>query len=258
MRYISLLGVFLFLFFSSTNLVKAVTITINNFPSTISSTDPFQVGVTISGATNATNYLRVDLYKEGTVNYFGETYNGTDWYNGSDGKIYFPIQIQNASASATITSQIGNPSSTDYTGPGTYKLKIRRYTSSGSASSNDIQTPADIQFIYSVPTPTPSPTSVPTNVPTSSPTPIKTSSPIPTKSPTPKPTLSLFPTDSPQAEVLGLSISETSIPDPTPIQEESDNKPPVLAFIFIGLGIVLICVSILYTIKHVKKNSSSN
>ncbi|HTK03393.1 MAG TPA: hypothetical protein VL401_01325 [Alphaproteobacteria bacterium] len=253
---------FLFIFPST---VAAVTVTINSFPSTVSSTDPFQVEVSVTGATNATNYLRVDLYKEGTSNYFGETYNGSDWYNGSDGKSYFPIQIQNASASATISAQLGNPSINDYTGPGAYKLKIRRYTSSGSVSSNDTQTPVDIQFTYTLPTPTPTatPTSTPnpTSTPTPTPTKTPTSTPVPTptKTPTPKPTISSTPTDSPTPEVLSAATFE---PDPTateePILEEKSvntSKPPIFAFVLIGAGVVLICVSIIYTIKHAKKNS---
>ncbi|HKB88460.1 MAG TPA: hypothetical protein VKC53_02295, partial [Patescibacteria group bacterium] len=62
--------------------IFAVSISINNFPQIINSIDSFQVSVNITGATNATNYLRVDLYKDGSSNYFGETYNGSDWYGG--------------------------------------------------------------------------------------------------------------------------------------------------------------------------------
>jgi hypothetical protein len=124
--------VWILCFFVFTTPVSAVNIAITNFPTTIENLDQFQVTASISGAMNATNYLRVDLYKEATTNYFGETFNGTDWYSGSDGKSYYPIQIQNSSASATIFAQIGNPTAGQYSGPGAYKLKIRRYTSSGS------------------------------------------------------------------------------------------------------------------------------
>ena len=228
--------------------ILAVTITINSFPTEINSLDNFQVTASISGAVNATNYLRVDLYKDGTSNYFGETYNGTDWYSGSDGKSYLPIMIQNSSASATLFAQLGNPTTTQYPGPGSYKLKIRRYTSSGSASSNDTQTPVDIQISYVVPTPTPDPTSTPspTQNPTPVPTTVKTPTPVPTKTPTLKPTSTLFPTDSPEEEVLGEATVSSIIFTPTPSatsKSETINKPPILGFVFVGVGILFIGVA---------------
>lgn len=179
--------------------IFAVTVTVDSFPSNITS-EIFDIGVTVLGANNGTNYLRIDLYKEGTNNYFGETYNGSDWYSGSTGTNYFPITIQNASASATVQGQIGNPNSSAYLGPGAYKLKIRRYTSSGSLSSNDTQMPVDIQIIYQTPSPTP--TAAPTEGPqTSNPTatPIKTATPTATAQATPtiKPKT---PTPTPSAE----------------------------------------------------------
>lgn len=138
--------------------IKAVSVTINSYPATINSPDSYQVSVGISGASNATNYLRVCLYKDGSIDYFGETYNGSDWYVGGDGKSYFPVQIVNSTASAIINFKIGNPTSDQYSGTGTYKLKIARYTSSGSLSNNDLQIPADVQITYVFPTLTSTPT----------------------------------------------------------------------------------------------------
>jgi hypothetical protein len=222
-KYLSLLLTTCLVFFLAPKAVYAVSITINSYPSSVSS-EIFTVEATVSGATNATNYLRVDLYKEGTTNYFGETYNGSDWYIGPTGINFYPIQIQNSSASATIQAQIGNPSSTYYSGPGTYKLKIRRYTASGSSSSNDTQTPVDIQLNYVLPTPTP--TDTPTPVPTATPTPASTptQTPTPTKSPTKSPTITpsviaslvLEPKQSPtlgigsESSVLGDSIDAST------------------------------------------------
>lgn len=209
-----LLGVVLFLFFSVTP-ICAVTISVATQSALISS-DIFKIDVTVSGATNATNYLRADLFKEGTTNYFGETYNGSDWYSGSDGKNYFPVQIQNSSATATFQAQIGNPSINDYPGPGIYKLKVRRYTSSGSQSSNDTQTPIDVQIIYSSPTPTS--TIVPTNTPTPTPTLVPTSSPTNTISPsnTPKPTSTPKPTPTTKPSP---TLKPSNTPKPIPTEE---------------------------------------
>ena len=223
--------------------IHAVTVTINSYTSSISS-EIFNVEASVSGATNATNYLRVDLYKEGTNNYFGETYNGSDWYAGSDGKSYFPIQIQNSSASAIIQAQIGNPSINSYPGPGVYKLKLRRYTSSGSQSQNDQQTPVDVQLTYVFPTPSPTDTLTPvptaTATPTSTPTPTPT--PTQTQTPTVKPTKT--PTASVAAEILGASISATPsqevVTPAVEVQTVEKDYPQTDTFTAIAVGITSI------------------
>lgn len=143
----------LFLFLSTVTSALAVELVIDEFPSEIT-TDPFKVKVSVIGAKPAINYLRVDLFSEGTSKYFGETFNGTNWYGGSDGKSYFPINItSDATISAVIDAKLGNPTTDEYAGPGTYKLKIRRYTASGSCATNDKQEVKDV--IINVATPAP-------------------------------------------------------------------------------------------------------
>lgn len=177
-------------FLAAPSSVLAVTITISNIPQEVSD-QPFEINVSITGASAGTNYLRIDLYKEGSTNYFGETYSGNAWYGGSDGKQYFPITIVSGQIwSGSVQGKIGNPTLGEYPGPGSYKLRIRRYTTSGNSASTD-QTSQDIEINYQLPnpTPTPSPTSTPT--PTKAPTPVKTSTPTvantvtSTKTPTP-------------------------------------------------------------------------
>ncbi len=225
--------------------VHAVNISIDSFPQTISSLDQFQVVVSVTGATNATNYLRIDLYKDGSTNYFGETYNGSTWYNASDGKNYFPIQIQDASASATFSGRLGGPNTNEYFGPGAYKLKIRRYTASGSSASGDEQIPVDVQITYNFPTSTP--ISSPTTAPTA--TPVKTATPTVTavKTATPKPNMTATP------DVLGESDNQTDVPSPTeePLPETTTNTNSgskkgtvVVAMIFVGLGIIVMGLAV--------------
>lgn len=149
----------------------AVTVITSSIPSTITD-ESFTFNISITGASAGTNYLRVDLYKDttGTPNYFGETYNGTSWYGGSTGTQYLPISIVSGQTwNGSIQGRLGTPSITEYTGPGSYKLRVRRYTSSGNAAS-DTQTPADItiNYIASTPTPTPTPPPSPSPTPTSS------------------------------------------------------------------------------------------
>src|SRR5437868_14827917 len=78
--------------------VYAVTVSIIDYPSTIS-LDQFSLTASVSEASSGTNYLRLDIFKDGTTTYFGETYNGSDWYSGSDGKQYFPITVEIGRAS---------------------------------------------------------------------------------------------------------------------------------------------------------------
>lgn len=168
MRLKSLILTLILLFFGVSP-VFAVTVTTSNIPSTITD-ESFTFNVSVSGASGGTNYLRVDLYKEttGTPNYFGETYNSTSWYGGSTGTQYFPILIVSGQTwNGSIQGRLGNPSTTEYPGLGSYKLRARRYTSSGNAAS-DTQTPADIIINYTAPTPSPSPSTTTSSSPSSS------------------------------------------------------------------------------------------
>jgi len=183
-------GILFFLIFIFTPSCFAVGSTIVQSPSSITS-DPFTITVSVLGASPGQNYLRVDLYKEGSTNYFGETFNGADWYKDSEGTHYFPIIIidPGTPVTATIQSRIGQPSNGEFPGPGEYRIRIRRYTASGNLGS-DTGLPVSAQIVYSFPTLTPTPTEV--SVPSRTPTPTKvpTSQPLPaaTKTPTPWPT----------------------------------------------------------------------
>lgn len=159
----------------------AVTLTYSNIPTSIGK-DPFTIQVTVDGANSGTNYLRIDLYKEGSTNYFGETYNGSSWYKGSEGLQYLPITIGDSKiATASVQGKVGEPTVSEYSGPGQYKLRVRRYTSSGNAVSGDNQTPTT--FEITVPLNSPSPT--PESNPTPNPTPDIIPSPRATLRPTP-------------------------------------------------------------------------
>lgn len=153
-------------FFIFPKKIQAITISISDAPSSISQTEPFTIAVLISGSSEGTNYLRVDLYKDGTSNYFGETHNGSSWYGESDYSQYFPITIP---WSGQIQGRFGNPAPIKYDGQGQYKLKIRRYTASGK--SYDFSEAVNI-VIETLSTPTAVPTATATPTPPTIPTPI--------------------------------------------------------------------------------------
>ncbi|MBU1032116.1 hypothetical protein KKE03_04335 [Patescibacteria group bacterium] len=172
---IKLIILILFYLFLGIKPVFAVIITMSNIPPTITD-EQFTFDVSVSGASAGTNYLRVDLYKEGSTNYFGETYNNDIWYGGSDGKQYFPITILSGQTwNGSIQGRIGNPTVGEYPGPRNYKLRLRRYTNSGGLGTTD-QTPQDIQIVFTLPTPSPTQTPTPTPTPTPSSTSTSTSS----------------------------------------------------------------------------------
>ncbi len=242
----------------------AVSVTITNFPSSIAS-DSFTVNVSVLGASSGTNYIRVDLFKDGTQNYFGETYNGNDWYSGSDGKQYFPITIidSKSTASASLQARIGVPNSSDYDGQGSYKMRIRRYTNSGGQGSEDPNISA-VSIGITVSTPTPVPTNTPTNAPASTATPTPT--PAPTKTPTPKPSLtptlkpSVSPVGTRGTDVLG-EASESATVKPTILSSKDKNSKQIvlgvkennLAKILIALGFVFILAcGILFSWPHIR------
>jgi len=254
--------VLLFLPFS----VFAVSVRLISVPTIITS-DPFTVTASISGAAAGINYLRVDVYKDGTSNYFGETYNGNDWAGGGSGKDYFPITIQTGIPwIGDVQARIGVISSSEYDGQGTYNLRLRRYTSSGNAGSEDANLSA-IPIAISIPTPTPTvaPTSVPSHTPTISltHTASSTNTTIPTpQTPTSRPTsyvriISRVTIEDEMASfgsVLG-QVDEEKRQDATKSMDVlSQKRPYITALLFTGIGLSLLAaataIKILYTRKE--------
>lgn len=246
----------------------AVTITISNAPPSITD-EPFNINVSVAGASAGTNYLRVDLYKEGATNYFGETYNNSIWYGGSDGKQYFPITIVSGQTwDGSVQGRIGNPTSEEYPRPGNYKLRVRRYTNSGGQGTTD-QAPQEIQIVFAIPTPTPTPSPTPSPTPTPTPIPTKTPSPTiapkktatPTNTPTSTPSPNTNPENTPipsSKHTISYRIASVAATtaSATPsgkieVKNEKQINPLVwvgLIFIFAGIG----TVGYIYLYKNAK------
>jgi len=216
---------FLLCLFLSVPSAYAVSITVTNPPSSIG-TDPFAISVAVSGASTGTNYLRIDLYKDGTTNYFGETYNGTDWYSGSVGSSYLPITIgSDGTWSGDMQARIGDTISDDYNGSGSYFLRVRRYTASGSYNNEESKASA-IPIVLTFPTLTPMPTNTPTPIPTAKPT----KPPTPTATPKPAKSTTSVNTSTNNEAVLADAISESNLQISTLPSEEtaSDSASPAV------------------------------
>lgn len=146
----------------------AVSIDIDNYPPKVTSSE-FQIHARIKGAKPATNYFKILLHQgESNVN-MARTWNGTTWYDGSDGKQYFPLSVSHevvVDLKAQLFGDIKN---------GLYFLSIRRYTASGNAA-DDTMTPVSVTV--ELPETTTEPSAIPIETPIA--TPAKT---IPPKTP---------------------------------------------------------------------------
>ena len=94
------------------------------------------------------------------------------------------------------------------------------------------------------PDPTPTPSATPALTPIPTPTPTKTPTPTPTKKPTPKPTPTKTPEElsdqnTPPPDVLGAVDGPNPSSSP-PSDTQNASKPPIIAIIFIVLGIISI------------------
>jgi hypothetical protein len=234
-----------------------------NSPTVITLDESFAIQASMSGLSKNTTYrLRTALAKPDTTNYFGSTYNGTDWYHGSPAPIDYSeflsiITSDDGSWSGDITGKVesGDPKYENI-GIAEYDLKVGRYTQTGSTAtwSNVIR----VTLIASAPTPTP------------------TDEPTPTKTPTPTKSQIFYLT--PTGQALGLSATnalskktatKTAAPKdiPSPILKANDafeKKTPdkktveVLVegvsrnnfhLIALGIGVLTLSCAILFFIK---------
>lgn len=241
-----------FLYLLFVQQVFAVTITLSNIPSVIS-TDAFTFNASVSGASAGTNYLRVDLYRDSTTNYFGETFGANGWYGDSDYTQYTPITIVSGQIwTGQIQARVGHPTVTQYDGTGTYRLRLRRYTSSGNYTSAEADTTSTIIAI-AYPTITPTPTDIPTPTATPKPptvTPTVKPSNTPTPTATPKPTIKTpTPTQDPtllegasDGAVLADALTPTDEPSPTTAVLGTQAKSNIIGSIFFTIGGILFVI----------------
>ncbi len=193
------------LVFSFAPCVFAATITVQNGATSLGSADEYTVDTVVSiGSANGTQYfLRGAFYQDGTTNYCGYTYNGSDWYNGpyttNSGWLHLlPITITSSSWSGQLKAKL-DLADAGCANSGIYHFKIERFTASGNGTF-DSQTEQTLTVILPTATPTPVPTSTPTAMPV--PTAIKS-----TATPTQKPTIASSPT-----KVAPIVPSATDIP----------------------------------------------
>ncbi|MDO8619242.1 MAG: hypothetical protein Q7R49_04850 [Candidatus Daviesbacteria bacterium] len=132
-----ILAVLFFLFEASS--VSAAAPVISNPPTTIDTETEFSLFVSMSGLSSNTIYrLRIALATTGTSNYFGSTFSGSSWYNGTPSPINYAnfLSITTDSSGGWSGTLQGKIESSDPNFPGTsgtYDLKVGRYTENGSS-----------------------------------------------------------------------------------------------------------------------------
>jgi hypothetical protein len=253
----TIVGVMFLLLSSFNNVEAAFSMNINSLTPTSVSSNEQEVTVTasISGLPNP-SYFRAAWQKSSGDTYFGYVKNNSgDWVKvqtDQDCKNYYSVS-DTTTTTLTLVTKIGDDNDPQN---GSYSIKLRRYTASCGSNSDSDPFSISINLPTPPPTPTPNPpqTPTPSQAPDPTPTPLKTPTPTPTRKPTPKPT----PTPSP--EVLGSQTdnptpsTEAFVSTPTP-PSPSKFKTPIVAGVFIGLGIILVGAAGFLAYKKQKENS---
>lgn len=212
-----------------------------------------EIAVNASLSATSNYYLQGTLRSQSSSKYFGETQNSKgDYidYVSSPEKEYivsnfFVTDVQNATWSGTLKLRfkIDDP---NYQGPGTYDLKIRRFTGNSSSSAGESNT-LTINLAANIPTPTTSPSHTPTPSPSPSSTTTSKPSMIPSPVPSPSPALSspsvgTVAGEATEIDLSGFGVLPTTSPvgaDYHPPVAPTINKSRAKTALIIGTGLVL-------------------
>lgn len=139
---------------------------------TVDSEIDLDVSLSIQAANDTEYFLRGVFFKEGSTNYCGYTWNGDEYFAGpystnEQWKKFQKILIVDSKWEGKMKVKI-DPSDSGCQESGEYLLKIQRFTSSGGSSYDTQQ---ESEFVFTIPTQTPTPSNTPT--PSKTPTPTK-------------------------------------------------------------------------------------
>ncbi len=132
---------FLHFLFGTTKCISATLPLISNAPTAITIGQEFTVDVSFTGlSANSIYRLRVAFSKEGeTRNYFGETWNGNQWYSGEspiDYKKFYSITTDDSGSWGNQVRGRVSYGIPNFDGAlGTYDFKIGRYTENGDSAT---------------------------------------------------------------------------------------------------------------------------
>jgi hypothetical protein len=241
------------------------------------SDDIVSITVNLSGS-DSEQYLQSVITATSSTRYFGSTFNHIgEWVEYSSSptpeqiqQTFYKTNPEEGSWSGTLYLR-PEYDSAGYKGPGTYLVKVRRFTgnaSSAAGTSNSL----DLQLDFTLPTPEPTsnseppptPTPTPTQTaPTPTPKPItptlkaKTSAPSPTAT---RPKITITPlvagqstssaTQSSEQNTypdleLGLSTDSTEVVDSLQV-EPKPRSPKIIGWLAVGSGLALMLATLAY------------
>lgn len=258
--------VLLFLLLRS-SIFAAISFSISNptYENEVVSVEVSLSGLTTSSCASSSCYLQAGLKNLRTNRYFGFTKNDRgEWivYNSSTDKTtiqstFFTFSPTGGNWSGKVSAK-ADPNDTDYEGPGSYGLKLWRYSGGSDGSAGDPTNEVSVALTgptlipTNTLTPTQTPTDAPINTSTCTPKPSNTSTPTLTKTPTGKPstTSTIVPTGTQDASesatehigepnVLGVETASRE----AGVSSQSSRQPLIITFIFLGAGCALLCLA---------------
>lgn len=234
-RIITIIIISILFFMIPFKVLAAPNISILSFPSSIAAGQEFDVNFSVTDAIPTSEYYAKGLGGENFTEV--DTKNGDSWYQQNAAWASMPIVMANSEATISGIFKVRFDSAS-IAASKQFKIRIRKTDNETNYDSSVVSID-----VSAASTPTPTPTQSPTPSPSLTPSPSKTPTPtpVPTKTPTPKST----PTSTP--EVLGeeavndLQVGfSTASPTPNSKDENSRDKFPTIAVIFIGAGLLLI------------------
>jgi hypothetical protein len=153
------LGVYLSLFVTTIS----ADFSLSNIPSSVNSDQEVEANVSLSlqGQDNKKYYLEGALKKDDGSNYFGLTFNDSDWVAYSPGS-FTNLKPITTDASGTWSGSLRfkvDSTSPYYKGSGNYVFQIKRFTEGGSSSWSDNSVTLTISGSEPEPSPSSSPSS---------------------------------------------------------------------------------------------------
>ncbi len=246
-----------FLYFFITSPVYAArSVSISSEDTSLFGDEEAQITVSPSGFTDGeTIYIKGAFYQDGGTNYFGYTKNGDNWIKNGESTIkQNSIKIGEWNNKLAIKSDFTD---SGYKGEGDYLFKIGfYYTTSGGNLSSVNWSSNNLVFSINEPDPiqSPAPSQHPVNntSPSSSPTNTSATSQSASNSkksplPSPKPTANLAKNvlgEKTDVATSSANVDNVNQVSPSPLTANIQEGSKKIAGIFIGIGSVMIAVSV--------------
>lgn len=245
-----------------------------------------QVRLSIHASDGTPYYLRGVFSKDGTHNYCGYTWNGTDWFSGpyssNEGwKNFLLVTIASDSAETILKAKLDREKK-ECQENGTYQFRVQRFIATSGSGTFDGQEPLVISVSLPTLTPTSLPTSSPIPIPSLTVTPKSTitqkskpiesdstSAPSKSTSPLSKIPPSVTPTPTPVTESVALAISPTQLVEEKAYEDngtvrtevlgiETENQSRYAPYFFLLTGICFLIAGVFVGYQKFRKNDDSS